>query len=131
MSDTLTGNLVGTNVDNQRTTAGALATGQSAKQAAGTVSINAGATVTINTVTAGKTYYITDIHLATDSTTSVDAKIQAGGVTVFESYVINTAPCDMSGIETQPFGTSGQVITLLLPTVAGKNINYFISGFEQ
>jgi hypothetical protein len=119
------------NTSTTRVTAGAMAQGQSAKQAAGTASINTGATITINTTTAGKTFYMTDIHLATDSITSVDAKIQVAGVTVFETFLINSAPCDMVGIETQPFATAGQVTTLLLPTVAGKNVNYFISGFEQ
>lgn len=119
------------NTSVQRVSAGFMAPGQSAKQISGSVSINAGATVTLNTVTTGKTFYITDIHLATDSTTSVDTKIQAGGVTIFESFLINTAPCDMVGIETQPFAVSTQVVTLLLPTVTGKNVNYFISGFEQ
>ena len=115
----------------QRTTAGALAPGQTAKQIAGTVSINTGATVTINTVTATKTFYITDIHLATDSTASVDVKIRAAGSTIFETFLLNTAPCDVIGIETQPFGVSGQVVDMLLPTIAGKNVNYFISGYEQ
>src|SRR5258708_6845412 len=58
------------NASTQRVTSGAMAPGQTAKQVAGTVSINAGATVPINTVTAGKTFYITDIHLATDSAAS-------------------------------------------------------------
>ncbi|GAC1502536.1 MAG: hypothetical protein NVS1B10_07320 [Candidatus Saccharimonadales bacterium] len=115
----------------QRISAGPPAVGQSAKQIAGTISINTGATITINTVTTGKTFYITDIHLATDSTASVDAKIQAAGVTIFETFLINTAPCDMVGIETQPFATSTQAVTLLLPTVAGKNVNYFLSGYEE
>lgn len=119
------------NASSQRVTAGALAPGQTAKQIAGTTSINTGATININTVTAGKTFYITDIHLATDATASVDAKIQAGGVTIFETFLINTAPCDMAGIETQPFGTTGQVVNLVLPVSATKNVNYFISGFEQ
>lgn len=115
----------------RRMSAGPPAPGQTAKQSAGSVSINTGATVTLNTVTTGKTYYITDIHLATDQTLSVDAKIQAAGVTIFESFIISSAPCDMAGLETQPFATSGQVVTLLLPTVAGKNVNYFVSGYEE
>lgn len=119
------------NTSVQRISAGAIAPGQTLKTISGQVSINAGATVTINTVTTGKTFYITDISISTDNTVPTDVNIRAGGLTIFRAFVQNTAPIDALGIESQPNGTSGQVVDMVLPTAVGKNVNYFISGFEQ
>jgi hypothetical protein len=124
------------NSSTQRVTAGALAPGQTAKQSAGSVVITTAQTVTINAaVTAGKTFYITDIHLATnDSTTAggIGLQIQAAGSTIFQTNISSTAPCDMSGIETAPFATAGQAVTLVTTLGAtGKAVSWFISGFEQ
>lgn len=122
----------------QKTNAGFLAAGQTAKQYVGkqSTSTTVLTTVTLETVTTGKTFYITDILVYTDSAsgaaTTLDIRVQAGGVDIFRSGVHNLAPIDMTGIETQPFATSGQVVTVVLPiTAAAQNVWYNIYGFEQ
>lgn len=116
-----------------KVSAGFMAPGQSAKNTAGNLSVNAvSATVPINTVTAGKTFYITDMSLTSDSTTAIDVQIQAGGVVIFETHVINTAPCVAMGMETQPFATSGQAVRIFVSNSStGKSLNYYVAGFEQ
>lgn len=119
--------------------AGFMATGQTAKQYVGkvTTSTTLATTVTLETVTAGKTYYVTDVLIMSDSSqgasTTVDVRLQAAGVDIMRAGVHNLAPIDMTGIETQPFATTGQVVTLLIPaTSAGVvNIWFNIYGFEQ
>lgn len=124
---------VASNTSVQRVSAGFMAPGQTAKQATGNLSVNAvSATTPINTVTAGKTFYITDISFTTDSTTAIDVQIQAAGVVIFETHVLSTAPCVAVGIETQPFGTSGQAVRIFVSnSSSGKSLNYFVGGFEQ
>jgi hypothetical protein len=119
--------------------AGFMAPGQSAKQFVGkqATSTTAPVTVPLSTVTTGKTFYITDLLITTDSaqgaSTTVDVRIQGAGTDVFRSGCHNLAPIDMTGIETQPWATSGQAVTLLLPqTSAGVvNVWFNIWGFEQ
>ncbi len=133
MSDVLTGDRIGSNTDVQRMTAGFAAAGQTIKQATGNLSVNAvSATAPINTVTAGKTYYITDMSFTTDSSTAIDVQVQAAGVTIFETHVISTAPCVAVGMETQPFGTTGQAVRIFVSNNStGKSLNFYVSGFEQ
>lgn len=122
-----------------KTNAGFMAPGQSAKQFVGkqATSTTVPVTVTLETVTTGKTFYITDIYIASDSAqgaaTTVDCRIQAAGVDIFRAGVHNLSPIDLPGIETQPFGTTGQIVTLLLPATAGGVVNiwYNVFGFEQ
>ncbi|GAC1406107.1 MAG: hypothetical protein NVSMB60_25800 [Mycobacterium sp.] len=123
----------------QRVNAGFMATGQTAKQYVGKVatSTTLTTTVAIETVTAGKNFYITDLVMNTDSasgaTTTLDVRLQAAGVDIFRAGIHNLAPLDLAGIETQPFATSGQAVTLLLPITAGGIVNVWfnILGFEQ
>jgi hypothetical protein len=122
----------------QRINAGFIAPGQTAKQYVGKVatSTSVTTTVTFETVTAGKTFLITDILISSDSAsgaaTTIDVRIQAGGVDIFRSSVHNLTPIDAIGIETQPFGTAGQVVTMLLPVTTGVvNVWYNIFGVEQ
>jgi hypothetical protein len=122
----------------QRYSAGFMSTGQSAKQYVGLVTTSASVTttVTLETVTTGKTFYISDILItsdaATGTSTTVDVRIQAAGTDIFRAGVHNLSPIDMTGIETQPFATSTQIVTLLLPIVAATpKIWYVIYGWEQ
>lgn len=123
----------------QRSNAGFMAPGQTAKQYVGkqATSTTVTTTVTLETVTTGKVFCITDVLISTDSaqgaSTTIDVRIQAAGVDIIRAGVHNLAPLDMTGIETQPFATAGQVVTLLLPITAGGVVNvwYNILGFEQ
>lgn len=118
--------------------AGFLAPGQTAKQFVGkqATSTTVATTVPLATVTAGKTLYVTDILIATDAAsgaaTTVDVRLQAAGVDIFRSGVHNLTPISSPGIETQPFATAGQAVTLLLPiTNPLVNVWFNIYGFEQ
>lgn len=117
--------------------AGFMAPGQTAKQyiARNIATLTTGAvTVALETVTAGKTFYITDIFVTSDAaqTNNVEVRIQAGGVDIWATSVHSLAPIDAPGIETQPFGTSGQVVQAVLgqtSSIAHVWLNVF--GFEQ
>ncbi len=129
----------GATVGVQKVNAGFMAAGQTAKQYVGKVatSTTVAVTVPLETVTVGKSFYITDILITTDAAsgaaTTVDARIQAAGVDIFRAGLHNLSPVDMPGIETQPFASSGQAVTLLLPATAGGVVNVWfdIYGFEQ
>ena len=116
-----------------RVSAGAGAAGQSLKtfSSSGGVNINAGATVNVYTVTAGKTLFISDVLISADSATPILVQLKAGATVIMESYVSTTAPLDMTGIETQVAVGAGVALTVVFPTAAGKNGSYFIAGFEQ
>lgn len=119
----------------QRITAGGPGAGQSLKTYTGKQALSATLTTTINleTVTAGKNFYITDIYLSHDSNIAIDYQIQAAGVTIFRAAVKgDTAPVQMPGIETQPLSTSGQAVTLVIAAAAGPpNAFFYIAGYEQ
>ena len=116
-----------------RTSAGNAAPGQTIKtfSSSGGVSINTGATVTVYTVTPGKTFYPTDIHISTDSATALLVQVKAGSTVILEGYISTTAPLDLAGIESQVGVGSGVVLSIVFPTVAGKNGAWVIFGFEQ
>ena len=126
------GNSANTSV--QRVSAGFMAPGQTAKQYVGkvTTSTTLVTTVTLETVTTGKTYYLTDISLFTNSSAAVDGSIQAAGTPIYNFGVSTTAPVQMAGMETQPYATTAQVVTLVLPiTAAAQIVWYNLGGFEQ
>ncbi len=118
-----------------KTNAGAVATGQSLKTFTGKVALSASVptTVTLETVTPGKTLYVTDIYLAADNNTAIDTRLQANGVDIFRAPPKgDTAPVQMAGIESQPNAAAGQLVTILYPATAGPPNAYFnVSGFEQ
>ena len=121
------------NTSVQRVSAGFMAPGQVAKQLAGNlVTTSNGATVTIDTVTTGKTFYITDVVVTSNVSTPLDFQIQSAGVVIFESHVSSTAPINAEGIETQPFATSGQLCRVFVSnSVAASSLNIDVYGFEQ
>jgi hypothetical protein len=114
-------------------TAGGPAPGQTIKSftSSGGVSINTGATAISYTVTTGKTLFITDIDVSTDSATPILVQLKAGSNVVVEKYISTTCPLELDGIESQPTVASAQVFTLVFPTASGKNGTYFVSGYEQ
>lgn len=122
------------NTSVQRVSAGFMAPGQTAKQYTGknATSTTLATTITLETVTAGKTYYMTDISIFTDSTTSIDGSINAGGTPIYRFGTSTTAPLQMAGMETQPYGSSGQTVVLVLPpTTSVQNVWFNVAGFEQ
>ncbi len=115
----------------QRTNAGFLAPGQTAKQYVGNVVLGVGVTtVTLETVAAGKTYIITDIFISTTSTSQIESRIQAGGADIFRGYLTQGKGIEFAGIETQPNASAGQLVTLVLPIGTG-NVAFNIYGVEQ
>ncbi len=118
-----------------RVNAGSAAIGQTLKIFTYKVALSASATTTqtLETVTAGKTFYITDIFLSHDSAAVIDVRIQAAGVDIFRAPPKgDTAPVQMAGIESQPSATAGQLVTVLYPiTASPPNAYGVICGFEQ
>lgn len=115
-----------------RTNAGGPAPGQANKVYSGTISIATGATVALETVAAGKTFYVTDIYIGANTATQFLVQIQAAAVGVFFAYCKgDTGPVQMPGIETQPTGSAGQAITLVFAAAAATTASWFIAGVEQ
>lgn len=119
----------------QRVNAGFSAPGQTIKNYVGSVQASATVpvTVTLETVTAGKIYIITDIYISANSSTPFEARIQSNGTDIFRAWCKgDTSPIEMSGIESQPNASAGQVVTLLIPTIAGAPlVAFFLGGMEQ
>ena|ERR1700752_426495 len=115
------------------TTAGNEAPGQTRKvfSSNGGVNINAGATVNLYIVTAGKLFYLTDVHISTDSSTPILVQVTDAGVSIFEGWASTTAPLDIQGIETQPTCAAGDQLAIIFPAAATKHAAYLVSGWEQ
>lgn len=118
-----------------RSNAGGPAPGQSNKTYTGkqATSATVATTITLETVAAGKTLYITDIYVSYDDAAPHDTRLQAGGVDIFRCVPKgDTAPIQMPGIETQPSASAGQVVTILLPIIVGApNFYFYVAGVEQ
>ena len=117
-----------------RFAAGSAAPGQTLKTYTGKVALSGASTTStaLYTVTAGKTFYITDMYLSADGAQVMDVQVQAAGVTVFRAAVKgDTAPLAFAGIETQPSGAGGSAMTILWPISTNANAFWFLSGFEQ
>ena len=117
-----------------RTTPGPVANGQTARTFNGRVVTSTTATtpVALGTVTAGKTYYISDIFIQTDNATPLDVALQAAGGNIFVAGPAAGAGVQLTGIATEPKATTAQAVTLLLPiTTAAQTVWYMVSGYEQ
>jgi endonuclease YncB( thermonuclease family) len=117
-----------------RITAGPPSAGQTARKYTGKVAtVTTGTTpVALFTVTAAKTFYVTDVYLATDQTTPMDVQLQAAAAAILNCGVSTTQPVNLTGIDTQPTASAGQAVQLLLPqTTAVQNLWYYIAGYEQ
>ncbi len=119
-----------------RTNAGFTAPGQTLKNYTGKQALSASltTTITLETVTTGKIYIITDIYMTTDTATLVpDVQIQAAGIPIFRGVIKgDTAPISLPGMESQPNASSAQLVQIVVPAVVGPpNFYFFIGGFEQ
>jgi hypothetical protein len=124
------------NTSVERVSAGFMAPGQTAKQFTGMQALAAGATsITLYTVSTGKTFYITDINVVTDypnGTGTLDCQVQAAGTSIFRTGVHNLVPAEMPGMETQPNAASATAVTLNIGAASTSyHVWWFISGFEQ
>lgn len=121
------------NSSTMRMTGGGPAPGQTVKSVGGNlVTTSNGAAQTINTVTAGKTFYITDFSFSSNVSGALDVTIQIGGVVVWEGHVSVTNSMTMSGIDSFPAAAAGQLVRVLVNnSVATSSLNLFVAGFEQ
>lgn len=115
-----------------RSTGGPPAPGQTAQFFVGSTSLNGGAAaITLTTVPAGRTLYITDIICTSNTSTAFDVTLKAGGVAIFQGHVFSTAPLDCCGIDTQPQATAGQALTLNAAQTASTTLDYNVYGYLQ
>jgi hypothetical protein len=118
-------------VTSLKTTAGGPAAGQSVKNYCGLFTLTGSPqTFSLETVTTGKTYYITDIVITGSPASAINVQIQAAGVAIFQGYVNATKGLEAIGIETQPFALAGQAVTLVVPAGSGS-VAFNIGGIEQ
>lgn len=112
-------------------TAGGPAAGQIAKNYNGLTALAAGTqNIPVETVTVSRMYLITDITVTTTSTAALLFQIQSNGVTIFQAHVNQTKGIEAIGIETQPFCTSGQPVTIVFPAGSGA-VAWNVNGIEQ
>jgi len=97
---------------------------------AGGVTVGGGITVVNYTVPAGKTLYITDVDVSTDSTTAVLMQIFAGALVIAEKYISTTCPFEFVGIESQMTVPSGALLKLVFPAVT-THVAYVVNGYLQ
>lgn len=115
-----------------RMNAGSVAPGQTLKTFTGTVSIASGATQPLETVTTGKTLYITDIVIGANTATQFLVRIQAAGVDIFDDYCKgDTGPIQAIGMESQPNAASGTVVQILFAAAAVTTASFFVAGWES
>jgi len=120
------------NAPTLRTNAGGPALGQSLKTYVGNQSVSTGATITLETVTVGKTFYITDIYVGGNTATVFPVTINAGPTAIFQGFCKgDTGPVVLMAIETQPTAGTGVVVQLVLGTAAATTAAYMINGYEQ
>lgn len=112
--------------------------GQVRKTFTGTIATSTTVTVaaTLYTVTAGKTFYLTDVSFcnnsANSSLVSVNASASLNTAYIMEGHSQSTSPYVMTNIGTEPSVAGGTPITAqaALTTVA-TTVSYFIAGYEQ
>ena len=118
-----------------RVSAGAAGVGQSLKQYSGTqaLSTTVATTITLETVTVGKTFYITDLAVYSNTGSFFPVTINAGATAVFNGFAKgDTGPIQIAGMETQPSATGGTVVTLVLGLAAtATTAAYNVYGYEQ
>jgi hypothetical protein len=117
-----------------KSTAGAGAPDQTLKNFNSTngISIATGATVTLYTVTAAKTFFLTDISIYSNSATAFLVQVKQGATVIWEGYCKgDTGPIQVTGIETQPSAPAGSALTLVFATAAATTAAYVLAGFEQ
>jgi hypothetical protein len=116
-----------------RSTAGALAPGQTLISACGRIATNnsAATTVPLFTVPPGKTWFETDFNLSSIGAVELDCQVQSGAIAIDREVTSSTSPINALH-ETQPFATGNQVVAIVLPlTASAQNIDFFIAGYFQ
>lgn len=118
----------------QRSTAGALAPGQTLISASGRIATSQSAAVTVPlfTVPTGKTWFETDFNLSTIASVELDTQLQSGSIAIDREATSSTSPINVVH-ETQPFATGGQVVSMLLPQTssASVNLDFMVAGYFQ
>lgn len=117
-----------------RMSAGGPAPGQAIKFYNGKVATSTSVvtTIALETVPAGKTFYITDLYMTNDQATLIDVQVQSGGINIFRAACRDIAPIQMAGIESQPSCPSASQVNIVLPiTTSIQNFWFFASGMEQ
>jgi len=115
-----------------RVNAGGAAAGQSLKTYVGTQSVTAAITLTLETVTVGKTFYITDIYVGSNTATVFQVTVSAGPTAIFQGFCKgDTGPISLMGIETQPSASTGTVVTVAFGLAAATTAAFMINGYEQ
>lgn len=112
---------------------------QTMKTFTGTVNTSSTTTTvqTLYTVTAGKTFYLTDFVVCNNTSNfvqvSINASATAGASPIFIGHAISTAPLDALNIGTEPSVAGGTPVTFqVTPGSASATITtFFISGYEQ
>lgn len=117
-----------------RSTAGALAPGQTLISCSGRIATATGAvtTVPLFTVPVQKCWFETDLNLSTIAAVEVDCQVEAGTIAIDREVTSSTSPINAVH-ETQPFAPGGTVVSLVLPaTGAGTvNIDFMVAGYFQ
>ncbi|GAC1375201.1 MAG: hypothetical protein NVSMB4_03200 [Acidimicrobiales bacterium] len=125
----------GTLTPTLRVNAGGAGAGQTLKSYTGTqaLSTTASTTITLETVTAGKTFFITDIMVTSNTGSVFTVTINAGSTAIYNSFCKgDTGPISNVGIETQPSAGSGTVVNLVLGLAAtATTCAYVVNGYEQ
>lgn len=122
----------GTLTPTVRMSAGAAGYGQSLKQFTGLLPIVGGATATLETVTVGKTFYITDIAVYSNTAAVFAVTINAGPTAILNAFCKgDTGPIQIAGMETQPSASSGTVVQLVFGSAAGTTVAFNVFGYEQ
>jgi len=111
---------------------------QTMKTFCGTITTSTTLTVaaTLYTVTAGKTFYLTDIAFTNNSTNaslvSVNASASLNTNPIINGHAINTSPFEMTNIGTEPsVGSAVPVTAQAGMTAVITTIGYFVAGYEQ
>jgi hypothetical protein len=89
-------------------------------------------TISLWTVTSGKTWILTDLLVTCDAAAQVLFRLQAAGADIFRGLVRDIEPLEMPGMETQPNASSTQAVTIVLNgTPTPQEVNYSLFAVEQ
>src|SRR5579864_666405 len=113
-----------------KSTAGAAAPDQTLKtfSSSGGVSLASPQAIALYTVTAGKTFFITDIVITGNNATATQflCQIKQGTTVIWEGYMkTDTQPVQLAGLETQPSAPGGSAVTINFPTSSGTTVAYY------
>ena len=133
------GNILGVPINPIAVTQAPKATAQTMKNFTGTSNTSTTGTTVVNlgyTVTAGKTFYLTDVIIcnnsANPSQVSVNGSLTAGASPIIIGHAINTEAFDAVNIGTEPSVAGGNPLSVQLgQTTVATACTYFVAGYEQ